>query len=291
MRFRALVTIVLLLGLTPLAVSAEKIVFGFYPSHNREQLTILANEFCTYLSEETDFEVEPLVSVDYETLVDAITNDELQFAWMSPLSFVRAEKKGNARVLLKSVRGTNPFYWGSIVVRKDRSLDSVHDLEGKKMGWTYPSSTAGYIFTKAGLEVAGIDSDRFFSENLFLGGYDELVKAVLDGTVDGGACFANNTKGTRGAWTQYLPESDGNKLTPIFYTKAIPGDTITGSKKYIAANPKVSSGIVRALLEMGDSEAGRKILGDLYQVDYLVDAEKEDYNSVREAAEIFPNRN
>jgi len=272
------------------ADDSKTVTFGFYPSHNRAQLVVLAEEFCQYVSGKADCEVTPFVSMDYDDLIAALGEDKVQFAWMSPLSFVKAEQKGNARVLLKSVRGSDPFYWGAVIVRRGGPIETLADLEGKKMGWTYPSSTAGYIFTKAAIHGEGIDPATFFSENVFLGGYDELVKAVLRGQVDAGACYANDTEGKRGAWTQYLDAGDSRKIMPIYFTKRIPGDTITGSKMFIAANPKLTNRLLQILLNMGNDPEGQKLLTDLYQVDYLVDAEKEDYDSVREAAKIFPDR-
>ncbi|MBM3319184.1 MAG: phosphate/phosphite/phosphonate ABC transporter substrate-binding protein [Candidatus Eisenbacteria bacterium] len=263
---------------------------GFYPSHNREQLSILAKEFCSYMSEKTGYDFEPVVSRDYEDLINGITKNEVHFAWLSPLSFVKAEQKKNARVLLKSVRGANPFYWGAIIVRKGSGIESLADLRGKRMGWTYPSSTAGYIFTKAALHAEGIDTDTYFASNSFIGGYDELVRAVVDGVVDAGAVFANDTENQRGAWTQYLNAKERRLVKAIFYTKPIPGDTITGSKVYIEENPKVTNKVLEILLRMGEDEKGRKLLTDLYQVDYLVDAESGDYESVREASLLFPDR-
>ncbi len=285
--------LLMMLLVTPGSSGAGKsttVTFGFYPSHNREQLLVLAGEFCDYVAAKSDRDVVPFVSLEYDDLIDAITADKVQFAWMSPLSFVKAERKHNARVLLKSVRGSDAFYWGAIIVRRGSNLKTVADLEGKRMGWTYPSSTAGYIFTKSALHAEGIDTETFFGENLFLGGYDELVKAVVAGKVDAGACFANDTEGKKGAWTQYLGAGDSRKVKPIFYTKRIPGDTITGSKRFIELNPKITNRILRILLDMGNDPKGQKILTDLYQVDYLVDAEKEDYESVREASLLFPDR-
>lgn len=290
---QSLVIGILFSGLLFSAVAADgkpTVRFGFYPSHNREQLTILAEEFCQYLVTRTGLEVAPVVSKDYDDIVEGITKNEIHFAWLSPLSFVKAERKGNARVMLKSVRGSNPFYWGAIVVRRDSGIESIDDLRGKRMGWTYPSSTAGYIFTKAAIHARGIDPDAYFGANSFIGGYDELVKAVAGGTVDAGAVFANDTEGSKGAWTQYLNASERRLLKPIFYTKPIPGDTVTGSKLFIDGNPKITNQILKVLLEMGNDKKGQELLTDLYQVDYLVDAESGDYDSVREAAELFPDR-
>ena len=150
--------------------------------------------------------------------------------------------------------------------------------------------TTWSFFTKAAMHAQGIDSDSYFRANSFIGGYDELVKAVVGGTVDAGAVFANDTEGKKGAWTQYLNANERRLLKPIFYTKPIPGDTVTGSKVFIDGNPKITNEILKVLLEMGNDEKGQELLTDLYQVDYLVDAESGDYDSVREASELFPDR-
>jgi phosphonate transport system substrate-binding protein len=108
--------------------------------------------------------------------------------------------------------------------------------------------------------------------------------------VDAGAVFANDTENQRGAWTQYLNANERRLLKAIYYTKPIPGDTITGSKIFIEENPKLANEILGVLLAMGQDEKGRKLLTDIYQVDYLVDAESGDYESVREASRLFPDR-
>ena len=286
----ALAVLVALVSEPAAAKDKTTVRLGFYPSHNREQLVVLAKEFCAYMAEKTGISFEPVVSKDYEDLIEGITKNEVHLAWLSPLSFVKAEREGNARVLLKSVRGSEPFYWGAIVVRRDKGIETIADLKGKRMGWTYPSSTAGYIFTKAALHSEGVDADTYFASNSFLGGYDALVKAVVDGVVDAGAVFANDTENQRGAWTQYLNANERRLLKAIYYTKPIPGDTITGSKIFIEENPKLVNEILGVLLAMGQDEKGRKLLTDIYQVDYLVDAESGDYESVREASRLFPDR-
>ncbi len=286
----ALTIALLMIPAQPQADGSKTITFGFYPSTNRGQLLIMADEFCSYVSKKAGCEIVPFVSNGYDDLIDAVTADKVQFAWMSPLSYVKAEKKQNARVMLKSVRGSEPFYWGAVIVRRGGEIDSIPDLKGKRMGWTYPSSTAGYIFTKAALHAEGIKTETYFSENQFLGGYDELVKAVLKGKVDAGACFANDTEGKRGAWTQYLSAGESRKIKVIFFTRPIPGDTITGSKIFISENPEITNRVLRSLLDMGNDPDGQKLLTDLYQVDFLVDAESDDYESVRDANRLFPDR-
>ena len=280
-----------LLAPGPQAAGKKPVVrFGFYPSHNREQLTILAKEFCQYLTDRTEYRYVPVVSRNYDDLIGGFEMKRVDFAWLSPLSYVKAERKGGARVLLKSVRGADPFYYGAIVVRRDSGIRTIRDLKGKRMGWAYPSSTAGFMFTKAAMHAQGIEAESYFASNTFIGGYDEIVKSVLHGRIDAGAVFANDTENRRGAWTQYLGPRDSRKLKAIFYTKPIPGDTITGARSFIEANPKITNETLRRLLEMGDDPDGKKLLYDLYQVDYLVDAESGDYESVREAARLFPDR-
>jgi phosphonate transport system substrate-binding protein len=108
--------------------------------------------------------------------------------------------------------------------------------------------------------------------------------------VDAAAVFANDTENRRGAWTEYLGPRDRRLIKAIFYTKPIPGDTITGSVAFIASHPKETNTVLRVLLEMGDDSTGAELLTDLYNVDYLMDAESGDYESVREAHKLFPDR-
>lgn len=281
------VVMTLIIGATAVTASAETIRFGFYPSRERDEVVAAAKAFCAHVAGGTELTVVPVVSKNYTTGVSALTTGDVDLAWLSPMSVVSAEAAGKARVLLKAVRRDQPFYWGSVIVKRDSGIEAITQLAGKKFGWTDPSSTAGHLITKAALMRAGVKPESDFAANQFLGAHDKLVRAVLDGTVDAGATFANDPEEEVGAWTVYLSPEDAMKIKPIFFTEPIPGDAIAGSATFLDAKKEVTARVVRFLIAMGESEEGRALLKNLYDIDRVAEAEDKDYDSVRLAVKVL----
>jgi phosphonate transport system substrate-binding protein len=189
-------------------------------------------------------------------------------------------------VLLKSVRKGKAVFYSAIITRADKNLNTIEDLKGKNIAWVDPSSASGHIFPKASLMVKKkIDPDKFFGKQVFAGSHDALVLAVLNGTVDAGATFSNDEKGTEGAWTQFLKtDEERKKIKAIFVTDAITGDTVATTKKFIKSNKEIVDKTVALLTAMGQDDEGRKILKALYRIDSMVPAKSEDFEPVRQAA-------
>lgn len=275
------------IALAASSLCAETVRFGFYPSRDREEIVLAAKAFCAHVAAGTGLTIEPVVSKNYTAGVASLSGGEVDVAWLSPFSLVSAEAGGKVRVLLKSVRRDQPFYWGAVIVKKGSGLASIADLKGKKFGWTDPSSTAGHLVTKAALIRAGIKPETDFAANQFLGAHDRLVKAVLDGTVDAGATFANDLTNEIGAWTVYLTPEQAAEIKPIFFTEPIPGDAVAGSAAFLSANKDESERLVRFLVAMGESDEGRALLKALYDIDRLAEAEDKDYDAVRLAVKVL----
>jgi phosphonate transport system substrate-binding protein len=189
-----------------------------------------------------------------------------------------------AQVLLKSVRGSSPYYWSAIVVRKDSGIKSVRDLEGKTIAWVDKNSAAGYVFPRAALVAEKLDPDKLFAKQTFAGRHDAAVLAVLNKSVDAAATFANDNRNKSGAWTQFLKPEEAAQLTAIFYSKPIPGDTFSVSKQFYTKYPTLSRGIAAALQGIKTPES--KLLFNLYRIDYMIPAQDSDYDVVRQARKV-----
>jgi phosphate/phosphite/phosphonate ABC transporter binding protein len=266
---------------------AESVRVGFYPSRDRAEVVRAAQAFCEFCAASTGFTVEAVVADNYTENVNALTEGKIDLAWLSPISVVHAVQNGEAQVLLKSMRREQPYYWGAVIVRAESSVKTIADLKGKRFGWTDPTSTAGHLLTRAALIRAGVRPEKEFGSNQFLGGHDRLVQAVLKGTVDAGATFANDPEKGIGAWTVYLKPEEATRVRAIFYTEPIPGDAIAGSAPLLADRKADADTMVSCLLSMGDDPQGKTLLQALYNVDRLIPAESKDYDTVRLAVEAL----
>ncbi|HEX7022364.1 MAG TPA: phosphate/phosphite/phosphonate ABC transporter substrate-binding protein [Trueperaceae bacterium] len=260
---------------------------GFNPTQNAAQLTQASQAIADYLEGQFGgvVEVKVFLPTAYRGLIEAMRSGNLDFAFFPPDGYVIAHKEVGAEVLLKSVRGDNPYYWSAIVVRKDSGIDSIAGLEDKTIAWIDPNSAAGYIFPKAALIEAGIQPDRFFSNQVFAGQHDAAMLAVLNGSVDAAATFANDDQNKSGAWTQFLSAEDAAKIKAIYYTRPIPGDTFTVSKEFKTKYPQLTQQIADAIAKIKTPDS--TLLQDLYRIDYMIPATDADYAVVRDARETL----
>lgn len=283
--------VILSLAFTSQSIAAtpkKEIVMGFNPAENAELMETNSKAFAEYFKAKTGMNVKTFIATDYTALIEALRSGRVDFAWLPPFSFVKGEKVANAQVLLKSVRKGNPFYYAAIITRSDKGINKIDDLKGKTIAWVDPSSSAGHVFPKASvMNKFKVDPDKFFSKQVFAGSHDALVLSVLNGTVDAGATFCNDLKGTDGAWTQYLKPEDQGKIKVVHVTDPIPGDTMTSSKKFIDNNKELVDMTVKTLVGMNDTEEGKKLLKTLYRIDAVTPAKSADYEPVRAAARLL----
>jgi phosphonate transport system substrate-binding protein len=265
--------------------NCKVIRMGFNPAQDATKVLASAKPIANYLEETIrGVEVKATVAQDYRGLIEAMRSRQLDFAWLNPVGYVDAKREGVAEVLLKSAREGGPYYWAALIVRSDSRIKSEKDLQGSSIAWVDPNSAAGYTFPKATLLSKGIDPDKTFAKQVFAGGHDAVVYSVLNGTVDVGAVFSNNTRGTSGAWTQYLKDvAQQQKIRVLLYSKPIPGDTVSVRTGFKNSCRDTVTLVTNALLAMRSQNTTRQMLRDLYRIEYLVSAKDSDYDIVREA--------
>jgi ABC-type phosphate/phosphonate transport system substrate-binding protein len=89
-------------------------------------------------------------------------------------------------------------YFGCILTRSDSGIRRLEDLRGQSFAFSDETSTSGHVFARALLQRTGVDLGHI----LFAGGHPNVVQAVKDGKVQGGATFysppsaANERDGT-----------------------------------------------------------------------------------------------
>jgi len=265
------------------------VVMGFNPAENAETTEFNGKLFVEYYKKKTGYNAKTFVATDYTALIEALRSGQIDFAWLAPFSYVKAEKVANAHVLLKSVRKGQAFFFSCIITRSDKPFTKIEDLKGKNMAWVDPSSTSGHIFPKANLLTKkNIDADKFFNRQIFAGSHDALVLSVINGTVDAGATFCDDAKGSGGAWTQFLKSDEDKKKVKVLYvTDAITGDTMATSHKFMTEYKSVVDKTTALLVAMGKEEEGKSILKAMYRIDSMTPAKPEDYEPVRAAARVL----
>lgn len=76
-------------------------------------------------------------------------------------------------------------YNGCIFTRSDRGVDRIEDLNGRPFAYSDETSTSGHIFARTLFNRSGILLGNVY----FAGGHANVIQAIHDGKVAGGAAF------------------------------------------------------------------------------------------------------
>ncbi len=134
-----------------------------------------------YLSARLGRPVTLRLSPNMPAAIDAVATGAVDIAYLTPVAYLRAHEKGSAQVLVKTVtRGKDSFRL-MIVVRQDSPLQSVRDLANRSFAF----GDRAALLQRAVVVGAGIDLDEL-ADYRFLGHYDNIARAVLNGDFDAG---------------------------------------------------------------------------------------------------------
>jgi phosphonate transport system substrate-binding protein len=286
---KLILAFLLMFQATQSLAAKTQISIGFNPAENADVVESNGKLFSEYYKKVTGLDVKTFIATDYTALIEALRSGRIDFAFLPPFSFVKAEEVAGAQVLMKAVRKGQAVFYSGVIVRSDKGYNKIEDLKGKNIAWVDPTSSSGFIIPKAALITKKkIDPDKFFGKQVFAGSHDALVLSVLNGTVDAGATFVNDQKGMDGAWHQFLKsDEDKKKIKMIFVSDAIPGDTMATSKKFMKEHKDIVDKTVKLLTEMSKNDEGRAILKALYRIDSMVPATSKEYQPLRDAAKVI----
>ena len=228
----------------------------------------LSTMFTTLLHQPVEAQVVP-----HEDLPALLAQGKVDLAWLSASQYVRAAP---AEPVAKLLRGGLPFYRSAVFVRKN-GVKRLTDLKGKRLAFVSEQSGAGYLLALSVLAGAGFTEPDLRGRK-FLGDHAAVCKAVLDGTADAGATFANDGRGGALAGCEQTLGARAKELRVLATSDPIPNDVI-------ALRPGASTALrdqLRAsLLALSQSTDGRKLLAALFHADGFVPAEDADYAPLR----------
>jgi phosphonate transport system substrate-binding protein len=154
----------------------ERLVFGFVPSQEQEELQDDIQPFIEVLSEGLGIEVEGFVTTDYTGLVTAMGTGQADLGAFGPFGYVLAKQQyPNLEVLLQSVRFGSPTYHGQWFTN-DSSI-----CEGEPQPGALENE-GGQPVLKAPTEVVALQVGYTFEEG-------EIVRE--EGVSEGHACEAD----------------------------------------------------------------------------------------------------
>lgn len=261
----------------------KELRFGIIPFESAEELIKNVNPMMTMIAKGLDMEVKPFIAADYTGVIEAFRGKKLDAAFLTPASYVMAKQEANVRVILKSQRNGNPYYYGAIIVRSDSGINTLNDLKGKRFSFGDPISTSGHVFPRKVLLEANINPETDFANVIFSGAHDATVLSVLNKKVDAGATFSDDSSGSKGSWTRYLKPDEVKQIKVLAVSDPIPADNICVSSDL---DPKIADKLADVIIAFGKTEEGKKMMAKLYKFDGYMRATDEDYEPVRKAFDL-----
>ncbi|MFD1861375.1 phosphate/phosphite/phosphonate ABC transporter substrate-binding protein [Planococcus chinensis] len=175
---------------------AEKDAFtiGVIPAQTEGEMDTAMKKLQTLLTEELGREVSIEVYPDYNGVVEAMNYDQIDMAYLGPLTYVIAEANSNAKAIITQLIDGKPFYHSYIITHKDSPLESIEDLVAKAgetdFAFGDPNSTSGSLIPSIELQDRGVytsEDDNEFATVRFTGSHDATALSVLNKQVDAGA--------------------------------------------------------------------------------------------------------
>ena len=255
------------------------------PTGDAESTARASERVATLLAEQTGHDVYAFVAGCYGAAVDAMVQDEADIGFLPPATYVLAHDRFGVEAKLVTERRGATTYRGQFIVRQDSGIDDLADLAGKNFAFPDPQSSSGFLYPAVHISrTQGITYAAFFSETVFAGDHNAVVRAVYDGAhggtpINGGATYED----ARQAVVGEIP--DVYTATKVIdFTDYIPNDAMSVKPGLDAA---VAQAVSDGLLELAGTEEGQAALQDLTGATGLQTTDDSAYAFVRETVAAF----
>ena len=298
------------------AAMPDKLVIGFVPSTEAQALVESIQPLADYLTQQLGIPVEGFVSNDYTGLVTAMETGQAQIGALPPYGMVQAIDRAGAEVILQSERfGSGTYHTQFFTNNPDKyctdsppvantrvisdadveflncngtdransdtpegpiGLDALDNLDpGTNFSFVEETSSSGYIFPATVLVNMGIDPETDINP-IFAGSHDGSVIAVCTGDAEVGVSFDD-------ARTIATTDCNMHDNDVVFaYGPEIPNDGIAVSGDL---PDELKANIKQALLDYAQTDDGKQVLDDIYQITAFTDPNVDALQLVRDAVD------
>jgi len=134
-----------------------------------------------YLQKTLDMPVSLKLSPNMGGAISDVAQDKVDIAYLTPVAYLKANKKGGAQIVAKTVTKGKASFQLMIVVKKDSPIKTIKDLVGKSFAFGDKRA----LLQRAVVVGSGISLEQLGSFE-FIGHYDNIASAVMHGDFDAG---------------------------------------------------------------------------------------------------------
>jgi phosphate/phosphite/phosphonate ABC transporter binding protein len=254
------------------AAAGGTLLMGVIPLESPAEMYRRFSPLADYLGRAIGRRVELSTAVDFSRTVDDLAEGNTDLAFLTPTTYIEANRRCGAVVLVKALRRGVPVTHAAIVVRTGSAIARIEELRGKRIAFGDRMSTTSYLIPRSMLAEAGVGLNDL-EGYAFLGHHDDVAKAVLAGEYDAG--------GLREAVARAF---EGQGLSVLGTSSDIPEFNICVSK---GLDPAVVNELKKALLALNVDDPDPASLLGLIDPDYtgFTGATDGDYDGIRAIVE------
>ncbi|MPS30921.1 MULTISPECIES: phosphate/phosphite/phosphonate ABC transporter substrate-binding protein [unclassified Salinivibrio] len=242
-------------------VQARDITFGIVPQQSAITLANNWGPILEYVSQQSGYNLVFRTAKDIPEFEGRVLTGEYDVAYMNPYHYTVFHQKPGYQAFAKQ---KDKRIHGILVVKKDTSITSLEELDGKRLAFPSPAAFAASVVPRAALKNQGINITP-----QYVSSHDSVyLNVARDFFIAGGGIERtfNNTD----------PEVS-KQLRVLWKT---PGYTPHAFAFHPDLDPQVADAIKAAFLSLNNSEKGQTLLGNI-SFKGIEPAQNEDWDDVR----------
>jgi len=282
----------------PLGSVNNPIVIAHIVNSNANAIQTAGQEMINFLSQETGFSITYEVFDDGKTAFEKLRNNEIDFIWLQPLTYLAAFE----RDLVSPIFVSNHFglfkYGTQFLANKSSGFIQYFDVatnasttseeialsqfEGKTPCWTEPSSLSGTIIPYGILARNGIQ----FLPAAYTMSHSSTIRALyIKGICDFGATFAYS--GDPRTSSQVITDLTDVMDKIIIIWRSEPVIPSLSFNTAVSTPENIRKQITNAMINLSITENGNAIFTSALDYDFqgLMEIDDEYYIQVRELVE------
>lgn len=264
---------VLLIGGCKSAPSAATLRVSMIPTTDPGKIVRQSQPLVDYLQKQTGAQISLTVPTSYAAVVEAITNNKVDIAYLGGFTYLQAAARADVRPLVQRLQDKN--FHSLFITQTNSAIHTLADLKGKTFAFGDINSTSGHLMPSYYMREEKV-APAVIDKAIFTGGHDATALAVAHRRVDAGAMDE----------LVYKTMMQTGAITPaqvrVFYTTPPFFDYVWVARGGL--DPVLADRFTQALLQLDAANPHDKALLELLKAQKYAAANAGDYAPLRQAA-------
>lgn len=228
----------------------------------------------------TKYKGKVVVAETMEKAAGLLNEQKLDIYMDSPFSSVLVSKKTGSKLFLRRWKDGVAEYHSIFIVKKNSSIGTLNDINGKTIAFEDPGSTSGYFLPKAYLLQKGFNLSQSSGQNnifyVFSGNGENTPLWVTGGKADAGAISNMDL--------EKLPVSIREQLKIIDRTFNVPRHVVSHRS---GIDPYLVERIKQILLNMDKDPEGIEILNKTEKTEKFDELSEDMFLNISKMADLL----